>query len=448
MWLVRACNTARLQRRLAAGAALALCFATPPEIAAAKARPPSRLDRLEARLKVQALKIEAQASVLASQQRVLAEQSAELAALREVSSATRQVAAAASAAAVEPSASAPIVTARAGPGSAVLPPQLSQAPDGGPTLVAPVGEAPPDVKVEVAALPEAAGVLTPRGGWYVEPSFSYTRSSANVLVFRGVEIVTGVQVGLLQANSAARDTLVESLDVRYGLTNRLEVEARAPFVSRRDRIQTVAQRDQAITQSQSLTADDVGDVELSARYQLNAALTGKPIYVAGLRYKTATGRGPFEIDYDAFGAATGLATGSGFNALEPSLSVLLPSDPTVIFAGLSYIHNFGENVNTVVGGARITDVQPGDSIGASFGFGFAVNPRFSFSLGYRHNYIYPTHTTLNDVRQRSNALQVGALTFGWSYAIASRFTLANTIELGVTNDAPDLNLVFRLPLRF
>ena len=434
--------------RLLAGTGLGLVLAVGSAEARPRPRPPSRLDRLEARLGAQAAQIATQAELLAAQKREIDAQSGEIAALRQAAASLPPAAPVSSVAAAELSPSRPIVTARAGPGAAVVPPEASQAPNGGPTLVAPVGEAPPDVKVEVAALPEQAGVLTPKGGWYIEPSFSYTRSSANVLVFRGVEIVTGVQVGLLQANSAARDTLVESLDIRYGLTSRLEVEARAPFVTRRDRIQTVAQRDQTITQSQSLAADDIGDVELAARYQLNAARAGLPIYVAGLRYKTTTGRGPFDVKYDAFGAATGLATGSGFNALEPSLSVLLPTDPAVIFAGLSYIHNFGENVNTVVGGARITDVEPGDSIGASAGFGFAVNPRFSFSLGYRHNYIFPTRTTLNDVRQRSNALQVGAFTFGWSYALASRFTLANTFEFGVTNDAPNLNFILRLPIRF
>lgn len=431
--------------------ALILCVASTGQAAEAKARarmrPPSRLDRVEALLKTQAEQIDAQTQALAAQRRQLDAQAEEIAALRAGAAAAKATLAAAP---PPPVAEPPASVARAlpGPGAAVVPPQVSQAPSGGPTLVAPVGEAPPDTKVEIAALPEETGVLTPKGGWYVEPSFSYTRSSANVLVYRGVEIVTGVQVGLLQANSAARDTLVESLDVRYGLTSRLEVEARAPFVSRRDRIQTVAQRDESVTQSQSLSADDLGDVEFAARYQLNAARAGRPIYIAGLRYKSDSGRGPFDIGYDEFGAATGLATGSGFNALEPTLSVLLPTDPAVIFAGLSYIHNFGRNVNKVVGGATVTDVEPGDSIEASVGFGFAINPRFSFSLGYRHDYIFPTYTTLNDTRQRSNVLQVGTFNLGWSYAITSRFTLANTIEFGVTSDAPNLNFILRLPLRF
>ena len=43
---------------------------------------------------------------------------------------------------------------------------------------------------EAMALPEGSGVLTPRGRFVFDPTFEYSRSSSNRLVFRGVEIVT------------------------------------------------------------------------------------------------------------------------------------------------------------------------------------------------------------------------------------------------------------------
>jgi hypothetical protein len=312
----------------------------------------------------------------------------------------------------------------------------------------PVGEAPAEAAAsEVAALPEGMGVLTPRGRLLLDPSIEYTRSNANRLVFRGVEIVPGVQLGVIEANEAARDAIVGTAGVRYGLSDRLELEARVPYVYRRDRITVVAQRDETVSRTMNLGGEGLGDVEFAARYQLNAGLNGSPVFVGNLRVKTPTGTGPFDVSYDEFGVATELATGSGFWAVEPGVTMLLPSDPVVIFGNLSYLHSFERDVNQVIGGALVGAVTPGDSIGAGLGFGFSLNPRFSFSLGYRHNYIFPTETELDTTTQRSNSLSLGALLFGMSYRLNQRTTMSGNFEFGVTGEAPDVRMVLRLPFQ-
>ncbi len=48
------------------------------------------------------------------------------------------------------------------------------------------------------------------------------------------------------------------------------------------------------------------------------------------------------------------------------------------------------------------------------GFGFAINPDFSFSLGYEHSYVMPQTTMLGTTGRRTS-LQVGALTMGLAY---------------------------------
>ena len=37
---------------------------------------------------------------------------------------------------------------------------------------------------------------------------------------------------------------------------------------------------------------------------------------------------------------------------------------------------------------------------------------------------------------------------GLSYRLTERLTLTNSFEFGVTSDAPDMRVVFRLPYRF
>ncbi|RYD43796.1 MAG: transporter [Sphingomonadales bacterium] len=313
---------------------------------------------------------------------------------------------------------------------------------------APVGEAPPpseSPEQRVAAVPEGQGVLTRAGNLIFEPSFEYTRSSTNRLVFRGIELIPGIQIGLIEATDADRDTLVGTASLRYGISDRLEAEVRIPYLYRNDRIEVVQQRDEGIVRSIALREDGVGDAEFSLRYQLNRPVGQKPIFVGTLRVKSDTGKGPFEVGYDEFGVATGLATGSGFWAVQPGLNFLMPSDPAVIYGGVAYLYHIPRDVNELVGDVLIGRVDPGDAVSANIGFGFALNPRFSFSLGYRHNYIFPTKTEIGDTNQKSNYIHVGSLNFGMSYRLTERDVINLGFEIGVTEDAPDVSITLRMP---
>lgn len=303
-------------------------------------------------------------------------------------------------------------------------------------------------QAQLAAIPEGMTVLSRQGQFSFDASAEYSRSSANRLVFRGIEIVPGVQIGVIEANEADRDTLGASLTGRYGITNRLEVDARIPYIKRDDTITTVQQRDEAVTRTIHLKGDGLGDIEAGARYQLNGGQEGRPIFIAGLRVKSDTGEGPFDIPRDEFGVAERLATGSGFWGIEPSISMLMPSDPAVIFANLSYFVHMARDINQREGDILVGEVDPGDSIGGSIGFGFAMNPRFSYSLGYKHNWIRPTETELNNTVEKSDDLQVGSLLFGLSYRINDRFTLNGNFDFGVTEDAPDMRFILRVPIAF
>jgi long-subunit fatty acid transport protein len=105
-------------------------------------------------------------------------------------------------------------------------------------------------------------------------------------------------------------------------------------------------------------------------------------------------------------------------------------------------------VNRTVGGAPIGRVDPGDAISGSLGFGFALNPRFSYSMGYRHSYIFATTTEIAGSIERSRPLQVGSLTLGMSYRLNPKSALNVAFEVGVTQDAPDIGITVRAPYAF
>lgn len=314
----------------------------------------------------------------------------------------------------------------------------------------PVGEGPTSPplaeRAEIQAIPKDLGVLTPAGQLVFDPSLEYTRSSTSRLVFRGIELIPGIQIGLIEATDADRDAIRANAALRYGVTPRLELEASLPFIHRHDRVEVVQHRDSQIVRDITLKGDGIGDAEFTARYQLNRVRPLKPIWIVSLRVKSRTGEGPFEIPFDEFGVATGLATGSGFWGFEPGISFLLPSDPVVIYGGLSYFYHMARDIDREIGDVFIGRVDPGDAITANIGFGFALNPRFSFSLGYRHNYILATTSEIGDTEQESAKLHVGQLNFGMSYRLTRRHVVNLGFEFGVTEDAPDVSITLRSPI--
>jgi hypothetical protein len=401
----------------------------------------AQLETLRAMVDAQARQLAAQKEALDRQGRLLEQQSAELRALKAASPEPPEALATFRGRGADPQAG-------AAPSSAPPPTQTAQA---GAAPSQPVGEAPPPSSSQAAvaavtpALPQSLGVLTQPGHLVIEPQFEYLHASTNELVFQGVQIVPGLEVGLIDASTAERNTLSAAFDTRFGVTRRAEIEIRVPWVYRHDTVQTLSQQANQVTETQTLADAEIGDVEVTGRYQLNSGRGGAPIWIAAVDIKTNTGLGPYSVPYDQYGVAQKLATGSGFWAVEPSLSVLYPTDPVVLFASLGYIENLAADVDRhVTSQLYVGRVNPGGSPVAAIGFAFALNDHFSFSLGYKEEFVLRTGTELNRTWQYSSDINIGVSTFGLSYRLGPHLTLSDNFEYGVTRDAPDVNILTRL----
>ncbi|MBE7218436.1 MAG: transporter, partial [Caulobacteraceae bacterium] len=314
----------------------------------------------------------------------------------------------------------------------------------------PVGEPAPEQArpLAIAAVPVEAGVLTPKGHLVLDTSADFSRFSSDRLVFRGVEITPGVQLGIIEANSAAANTYVATEVVRYGLLNRLEAEIRFPYLYTTERVAVVQQRDDTVTRSLSLRGQGLGDIEGSLRYQFNNGGNGLPIFLGSLRVKSDTGDDPYRVHYDSFGVAQSLPTGSGTWAAGPGLTVLYPTDPVVLFGSVSYLYPFATHEDRQIGDLFVGLVRPGYTAETSLGFGFALNPRFSVSTGLKYDYMQGSHVKLNGLQQRSPSLQIGTALFAMSFRINDRTSINVNAETGLTSDAPDFRAVFRIPYAF
>lgn len=341
------------------------------------------------------------------------------------------------------------------------PQRLAQAQQTGP---APVGKSPTTDgrPPEVAPLFEQPGVLTPKGRYVLEPSLQYGYSSSNRVALVGYTIIPALLIGLIDVREVKRNTVTTALSARYGVSKRLELEVRAPYVYRSD--DTVSREIFQGSANESVFSANgmhMGDVELGARYQLNEGGIDTPFYVGSLRLKTRTGTDPFEVVTDCqqrcVGNTTGtglpldLPSGSGFYSLQAGLTVLYPSDPAVFFGSVTYMHNFArDNVSRLVlDGQRefLGTVAPGDVIGFNFGMGVALNEKSSFSLGYDHSSV--ARTQLNGVVVPGSVrTQLGTLLLGYSYRLSANTSLNVSVGAGLTRDTPDVSLTVRLPMTF
>jgi uncharacterized coiled-coil protein SlyX len=314
----------------------------------------------------------------------------------------------------------------------------------------------------VAPLFDQPGVLTPKGKYVLEPSLQYSYSSSNRVALVGYTIIPALLIGLVDVREVKRNTLTGALAFRYGLTNRLEVEAKLPYVYRSD--STISREIFTGSASERVFSNSgkgIGDVEIGARYQLNDGGINKPYFLGSLRFKSRTGRDPFEVVTDCITRCVGntsgtglpldLPTGSGFYSLQPGLTWLFPSDPAVFFGGVSYTYNFKRSgvSRLVLNGERefIGDVEPGGIFGVNFGMGLALNDRSSFSMGVDLNSV--GRTRQNGVPLATSVrTQLGSLLLGYSYRYSDKTTFSVTVGAGLTRDTPDLTVNLRIPMSF
>ena len=323
-----------------------------------------------------------------------------------------------------------------------------------------VGAAPEPVEPPVVAVvSDQPGILTGRGKLVLEPSVQYSYSSSNRVALVGYTVIPSLLIGLVDVRELKRNSLTGALALRYGLTNRLEVEAKVPYVYRYD--STISREVSSGTANDSVfntSGKSLGDVEVAARYQLNQGGGSWPYLIGSLRFKSRTGKDPFEVVTDCVTRCEGttngtglpleLPTGSGFYSVQPGLTWLFPTDPAVFFGGISYTHSFKRtNLNRQVLSGEfqsIGTVAPGDVLGLNFGMGLALNEKTSLSLGIELNSVDRTRQNgvpvLGSVRT-----QLASLLMGYSYRQSKDTTFNLSVSAGLTQDTPDLSVSIRIP---
>ncbi len=350
---------------------------------------------------------------------------------------------------------APVLAAQSAPAQATPPAQQASQPVG----QAPESDSRPP---EVAQIFDQPGVLTPPGKLVLEPSLQYGYSANDRVALVGYTVIPAILIGLIDVRQVKTTTAVATLTGRYGLNRRFELEAKLPYVYiNGDTVSREIFTGSAQDRVFNASGNGIGDVELTARYQINQGGPDKAFYIGWLRYKSRTGKDLFEVVTDCVtrcvanttgtGLPLDLPTGSGFEALQPGVTWLYPSDPVVFFGSLSYLHNFKRrNVSRLlVDGKResLGDIEAGDIIGFNLGMGLALNEKAAISIGYDMNLVGKTRQNGEDV---AGAVRVtlATLLLGGTYRFNERVSLNVALGAGLTRDTPDVTFTARVPITF
>ena len=443
-------------------AAVGLVLLGPAHAQSVATNETARIAQLEARLEAQSSRIDELSRLVESQQSLIESISGELQAERLDGLRARGPVASTYSAGVSQPATSPSLSET---------PLFAQAPSSSPEQGT-VGR-PPEESLrppEIAQIFDQPGVLTPKGKFILEPSMQFGYSSNDRVALVGFTIIPAILIGLIDVRQVKTTSLTAALTGRYGVTNRFELELKVPYTYVNG--DTVSREIFTGTAQDSVfTADGkgIGDVEATARFQLNRGGVDRPFYVAWLRYKSRTGRDLFEVTTDcvtrcvANAPGTGLPlelpTGSGFESLQPGITWLYPSDPVVFFGSFSYLHNFPrDNVSrTVLTGAPpefpqtttefIGEVEAGDIIGFNVGMGLALNEKAAISLGYDQSMVGKTKQNGEDAPGAVRTI-LGNLVVGGSYRFSERTSMNVALGVGVTRDTPDVSLNVRVPITF
>lgn len=296
----------------------------------------------------------------------------------------------------------------------------------------------------------------------IENSVSYNRYDRKQLTLNGFLALDAIFLGNIAIENVESDSVTYNLGLRYGVNPRLSLNLDVPYLGRK----TVYQKGgaggsaAAIAQEQT-TGSGIGDISVSGNYKLLAETPSWPETVLTFGVTAPTGREPYGISWKVlerdndgfirFAVPEKEPTGNGVWQANTGVSMVKTADPAILFANFGYIHSFPASFDDLDNNPDT--VNPGDvRLGRSFYFGagvaFAFNERTSLSLSFSDKLSARASTRYDGagwVKVIGSDANAAMFNLGVTYALNPNTTLVTQLGIGLTPDAPDFSLTFKIP---
>lgn len=296
----------------------------------------------------------------------------------------------------------------------------------------------------------------------IENSLTYARYDRKMLTLNGFLALDAIFLGNIAIENVESDSLTYNLAARWGITPRFTLNADVPFLERKTLYQKGGAGGSAAAIAQEEThGGGLGDVTLSGNYKLFSEGRRLPETVLTVGVTAPTGREPYGLDWKVlerdddefirFAVPSKEPTGNGLWQANVGLSMVRTADPAILFANVGYIRSFERSFDDI--DSNPDTVNPGDvRLGDAYYFGagvaFAFNERTSLSLSFSDKLSARASTRYRGgewVKVIGSDANAASLNLGVTYALNRNTTLVSLLGIGLTPDAPDFTLAFKVP---
>jgi hypothetical protein len=299
----------------------------------------------------------------------------------------------------------------------------------------------------------------------LENGLNYSHYDRKQLTLNGFLALDAIFLGNIAIENVKSDSLTYNFAARYGVSPRLTLNLDVPYLARQTAyLKGGAGGSAAAVAEEQTRGNGIGDVSLSANYKLFAETASRPDTVLTLAVTAPTGRAPYGIDWKVlergddkfirFAVPQKQPTGNGLWQGNIGVSAVKTMDPAIVFANLGYIHSFPRRFGDID-----TDPQtrsPGEvKLGNSYYFGagvaFAFNERTSLSLSFSDRLSAKAslrNGNLPWAKVIGSDANAATFNLGVTHALSTHTTLVALLGVGLSPDAPDYSLTFKVPYMF
>ncbi len=336
---------------------------------------------------------------------------------------------------------------------------------GGPAYAADAGghlglEHKPKKQQSVESVYRQQNALFKPGQFIIQPGFSYAYSDSNAVTLNGFLALGAIFLGQINVSKVKSNIETLSLQTSYSPTDDMQFALTVPYLARQSTYESVGVNGSSLQASEQGVTNkgQIGDVSASFFYQLAGSQTGAAL-IWNLVAKAPTGRSPYGIPIatqpqnNNLSYPTALPTGNGVWSVQTGLSAIKTVNPVILFTSLSYTYEIPRDFGNISTTTTPTPgrVAPGNAVSVGGGTAFALNRRISLTFSFNESFIAstsikPAGSSWQTVVGSSENAAV--LNFGVSYAENASTTIVSNLGIGLTRDAPNVDLSFTVPMTF